>query len=450
MKLHLIANGLTAMEDRLTGSEASLNEIFRTAFTEAETEQMICKIKKQNRVIAIMILLITTAVIYSFTAGTSKEYEANLDLARPAAGDPQKTIEVDVSAEYDGYTARQRAAIRILPKEPSYEEAVTMINELEKKLPGMILGNNPSLDFVTSDLHFPFSDADTGAELSWRSSEPRIISNAGKVNLVGIDTGTAVAVTVYIKLASAYDTFHIGIATGGIIPEENANSALKERVAEAVKDASSGREGDSVLLPDETQDGVKLIWSRPEETYGIAVFFICGVIAFFCFSQRFKPAAKIIEKARSEMERDYPDFVQKLGLLLGAGLVITSAISRITEDYLTTRDIYGKRRLYEELAAARDRMRASGTTLAYEFSELARRSGLRELMRFSSTLSDNIDKGSRLSDKLRVENELLWESRKKRAEKEGRIAETKLIFPMVLQILAVIAITVMPAAFEMG
>ena len=100
--------------------------------------------------------------------------------------------------------------------------------------------------------------------------------------------------------------------------------------------------------------------------------------------------------------------------------------------------------------AAHERMSAAGTPLVYEFSELARRSGLRELMRFSTTLADNIDKGSAFADKLRVENELLWESRKKRAEKEGRVAETKLIFPMALQIMAIIAITVMPAAFEMG
>ena len=131
-------------------------------------------------------------------------------------------------------------------------------------------------------------------------------------------------------------------------------------------------------------------------------------------------------------------------------MVITSAIARITEDYKKTREVYGKRRLYEELTAAQERMHGTGTSLVYEFAELARRSGLRELMRFSSTLSDNIDKGSTLSDKLRAESELLWEGRKKRAEKEGRIAETRLIFPMALQILAVIAITVMPAAFEMG
>jgi hypothetical protein len=39
--------------------------------------------------------------------------------------------------------------------------------------------------------------------------------------------------------------------------------------------------------------------------------------------------------------------------------------------------------------------------------------------------------------------------RKKRAEERGRLAETKLTFPMALQLGAIILITVAPAAFEM-
>jgi hypothetical protein len=325
-----------------------------------------------------------------------------------------------------------------------------MLAGLERRLPGIILGENPSLGGVTEDLALPRTDDETGAELSWRSSDPHVISNEGAVNLVGIEDGTALALTAYIRLASAYDTFHIGVVTGTGMQANGTPAALEERLAEAVEEASNTRDGESMSLPEETPDGVRLIWSEPENDNGFMIVFVCVVIALFCFTQRYRAAARQIDKARGEMERDFPDFVQKLGLLLGAGLVITSAISRITEDYLKTRDIYGKKRLYEEIAVVYERMRAAGTPLVYEFSDLARRSGLRELMRFQTTLADNIDKGSTLVSKLRAESELLWDSRKKRAEKEGRIAETRMLFPMVLQILAVIAITVMPAAFEMS
>ena len=96
-----------------------------------------------------------------------------------------------------------------------------------------------------------------------------------------------------------------------------------------------------------------------------------------------------------------------------------------------------------------DRLQAAGTGLAVEFADVAARSGQREVMRFSAILSDNIDKGTSLSDKLVRESEMLWALRKKSAEEAGRIAETKLTFPMALQLLVVILVTVTPAAMEM-
>ena len=436
--------------DKLTGRVEHFGELYRAAFSETEAANLTKKSKKENRTIAFMILLIIVVVIFSTLLDESGSQNIWPDLMRPSAGDPPKTAELEVSAEYEGYSASKRASLRILPRQQSHEENMESLKELERRLPSIILGENHSLDDVTKDLSLPREDLKTGAEFSWRSSDPRTISNEGVVNIVGIKEGTTVSLTAHIRLDSAYETMHIGVVTGKSIPAESIGSALQGRLLEAISETSNTRDGESVSLPDEIEGGIKLEWAQPESNDSLPVLFICVFVALFCFSQRYKRATQTIEKARAEIERDFPDFIQKLGLLLGAGMVITSAISRISEDYLSTREQNGKRRLYEEVSQAFDRMRASGTPLVYEFSELARRSGLRELMRFSTTLADNIDKGSKLADKLRIEAELLWESRKKHAEKEGRVAETKLIFPMVLQIFVVIAITVMPAAFEMS
>jgi len=438
------------VEDIITGRTSRLRELYHAAFSESEAESLVRDTKKRNRTIALIVLFIIVIAVFSAATETNGRSVPELDLTRPGAGQAVKSIETDISAEYDGYTARQRSSLRILPREPSPEEAESLLKELELRLPDMILGANSSLGDVKQNLVLPIVDDETGAELAWSSSDTRIISKDGKVNLIGSEAFTVVTLTVHISLASAKDTFHIAVKTGSGIPEGDIDDALKGRVAEAVKEVSSARDGETVILPAVTADGVKLNWSTPERKEGLPAVFGCALIAVFCFSLRYRTALRNIEKARAELERDFPEFIQKLVLLLGAGLVITSAISRISEDYIKTREINGKRRLYEEIAAAQERMHSAGTSLIYEFTELARRSGLRELMRFSSTLADNIDKGSTLADKLRTESELLWESRKKRAEKEGRVAETKLIFPMALQILVVIMITVVPAAFEMG
>jgi hypothetical protein len=80
---------------------------------------------------------------------------------------------------------------------------------------------------------------------------------------------------------------------------------------------------------------------------------------------------------------------------------------------------------------------------------MAARSGIRELMRFAAVVSDNIDKGSALSEKLKAEGELVWKLRKKDTEEAGRLAETKMILPMTLTLLALILITMAPAMLDM-
>jgi tight adherence protein C len=81
---------------------------------------------------------------------------------------------------------------------------------------------------------------------------------------------------------------------------------------------------------------------------------------------------------------------------------------------------------------------------------MAARSGVRELTRFASIVSDNIDKGSALAEKLKSEGELVWKLRKKDAEEAGRLAETKMILPMTLTLLTLVMITMAPAMLDMG
>jgi hypothetical protein len=357
---------------------------------------------------------------------------------------------LDIEASYEGEAVSSSAGIRVRPRELGKTEAEAEIQRIAHSLPSRILAGNVSLNSVNQDLDLPATDPATGADIFWTSSREQIVSSDGRVNLIGTTPGEAVTLSARIRLYGSSDEvtilLRVGTPLGG--PEE-VRAALERRLAETVAAVSGSLDGEEAVLPEVTEDGVRFTW-RPHGRSGhLPELLICAGIVFACFHYRYRAAQRQIAAAREEMERDFPDFIAKLSLLLGAGLVITSAIGRITEDYLAAKNIRGERRLYEELVALRERMRAGNTPLVREITDLARRSGLREIARFASVLSDNIDKGNALADKLRQESELLWDSRKKRAEKLGHIAETKLIFPMVLQILCVIVITVMPAAFEM-
>ena len=78
-----------------------------------------------------------------------------------------------------------------------------------------------------------------------------------------------------------------------------------------------------------------------------------------------------------------------------------------------------------------------------------RESGIRELMRISNIINDNVNKGVELTDKLQAESELLWMNRKKSCEEKGRLAETKLTLPLMIFLMVLIMITVAPALLEL-
>ena len=63
-------------------------------------------------------------------------------------------------------------------------------------------------------------------------------------------------------------------------------------------------------------------------------------------------------------------------------------------------------------------------------------------------ISDNWNKGTALAEKLESENEILWNSRKKIAEEKGKLAETKLTFPLMILLIVLIMIVIAPALME--
>ena len=70
---------------------------------------------------------------------------------------------------------------------------------------------------------------------------------------------------------------------------------------------------------------------------------------------------------------------------------------------------------------------------------------MRELLRLSNIMADNINKGSELVNKLEQEANFMWHMNKKQVEERGRIAESKLTFPMALMLIALLVITAAPA-----
>ncbi|MDO4177367.1 MAG: type II secretion system F family protein [Bacillota bacterium] len=204
-----------------------------------------------------------------------------------------------------------------------------------------------------------------------------------------------------------------------------------------------------VYLPDRLETGEKINWSVERKTNTAAIAFAVLVLAALVYRGRHAPLKKKLQAEQDSITRQLPEFVNRLVLLLNAGMVLNSAFEKAVEESSDEDYFYG------QMHEIYSRVRQTNGSMNSEFRAFAksRRSAgddaARELMRISNIINDNISKGVELTEKLQAESELLWISRKRNCEERGRLAETKLTLPLTLFLLVLIMITVSPALLEL-
>ncbi|MBQ0078650.1 MAG: hypothetical protein KBS66_01995 [Eubacterium sp.] len=202
-----------------------------------------------------------------------------------------------------------------------------------------------------------------------------------------------------------------------------------------------------VLLPTSLKTGASVRWHREKRNNGPFIALLTMVLVACVYINQHSEAKKERDRRFESVMGQLPQFVNRLVLLLSAGLVLSSAFektvsetigySRNDKDYFTV----NMKRIYTSVHGANG-------SFNEEFRDFARASGIKELMRISNIISDNISKGVELNEKLEGESQLLWINRKKLCEERGRLAETKLTLPLVMFLMVLVVITVAPALLE--
>lgn len=226
----------------------------------------------------------------------------------------------------------------------------------------------------------------------------------------------------------------------------------EERIGQELRSIVSGFNDDSknrqVLLPAKLKSGESIYWEQQADRNTVPILAVCILIMAALYKSRFRALEKRKQQERESVIRQLPEFVNRLVLLLNAGLVLSTAFERSVEESMELSDtkddyFYGKlREIYVNVKTANGSMHR-------ELREFARKSGIKELIRVANIICDNVSKGTGLTEKLQAESEILWMNRKKNCEERGRLAETKLTLPLVIFLLVLIVITIAPALLEL-
>ena len=231
-------------------------------------------------------------------------------------------------------------------------------------------------------------------------------------------------------------------------PKQNKKLTRKEQaqksIAEAVSRYNEQRsDPDYYYLPDKL-NGKKVKWESPADTSGMLLTGLFLIAAMAILVMKGREEQVQLQKRYEELLMDYPGLIMKFTLLVQAGMTVRKAFQKISLDYGRKRK-RNPRPAYEEIRIVCYEME-SGVSESEAYRRFGERCGQAKYKTFATLLIQNLQKGSRqMADMLERESTEAWEERKRKARVLGEAAATKLLVPMIMMLIVVMAIVMIPA-----
>ena len=314
------------------------------------------------------------------------------------------------------------------------------LTEAADSLPELLLeGTDP--EHVDHDLVFPEKTGDPAVSVSWFTDSPDMLDWDGHITDAVPAEGVEVRLEAELTLEEETEEKEIRIRVypEALSPEE----AFEKEVLEDIQSQNDETEA-MLYLPGRIRDQAAG-WSRSRDGSGMLLLMLGGLMAVLLVYAGVKKKEAAEKEKEEGMIIDYPHIVNKLVLLLSAGLSMRKAFMRIRDDYREGIRRGGRSRPgYETIAEAADEME-HGISEKQAYENIGR-NGSREYRTFAVLLSQNLMKGGgELTGILRREAANAQEERRKRARVKGEEAGTKLIMPMMMELMLVMAILMVPA-----
>lgn len=351
--------------------------------------------------------------------------------------------ERQLKLEADNGETKAEFTISFPPRTLTEEEAEGLAEELSGKLETLILNGNEDIRHVTSDLRLEESYGGFPFEVSWESGREEIIDRSGRVREVKQPVRVELRAILTCQEFSRNKELVVTVVPVSLTPEEQEYREMLEYLMAAEKES---RNEEVWKLPVKWK-GRTIRWRLASQDYSLFIWAATPAVALLIYLSFDRDLKKAVEKKHSGLGREYPELVHKLALYVGAGMTIRGAFQKIGGDYEKgLQKGQGVRPGCEEvLYTCRELQTGVAEGAAYE--HFGRRTGLREYIRLSTLLGQNLKRGSgTLLKRLREEAEKSAEESLLRARKLGEEAGTRLLAPMVLM-LAVVMIMIMVPAF---
>ena len=405
-----------------------------------------------------------------YSARQNRGIPSNL-ITRPGYG--KAALEETLNLTAAGEKESESVTIRVSPKAYTYKQAQDLLDQAETQLQKQLPGRNDSLDDVRYPLQLPQSLLDDTISAEYTISPYGVIDDTSGV-IVGdlTENGTPVTVEATLKVQGLERICrYAAVVFPPALTDKEQFSADLDTALRAAD--NSDPTSDQIRLPAYAGD-TPLSWSRPKGPFLTILFILTLLLPTLFWFQKDEKMKELAKKRRELLDLDYSELLFKLTLLIGAGLTIKGAFSRICsqQEALQNSSSLPARGGKDSMQHPTERNKlpsgkgsrpesahpvygeiqillreiTDGVPEETAYENFGRRCGLPTYIKLGSLLAQNLRKGSSgLTALLEKEAFLSLQQHRTAARKMGERASMRMLFPMLLMFVDVMLIMMVPA-----
>ena len=289
---------------------------------------------------------------------------------------------------------------------------------------------------VLTGLNIPVRLENNPVDISFSTEEGGILLDNGDLNFEMIKEKRQVT----LKLTASYGeremsrSFVITVYPRTLTEEEKVKLAVKEKLDSALADG----ENETITLPAEVEGKrVRAYFPKEEITGNLVGFALATIICLFVvFNENNK---RKIRDREEELKNGYTEFVGRFVILLGAGLNIPAIWRKLETGFASNKS------LTEEIRLTLWEV-GNGKTEREAYENFGKRIGGTQYAKFVSVINQSLKLGQgQLLSRLEAESEAAMFERRNKAKVMGEVADTKMLMPMMLQLVLIMLIIMVPA-----
>ena len=339
----------------------------------------------------------------------------------------------------------EKLTVEVGARQYTEAEAKELFSSLIEEIPFIICGNNENLSSVREDLELVKSLPEYGVKLTWYPEDAELISYDGEVRNDGLKAPISTSLRLIFSDGNTDSTYEIPVT---VLPKlRDDKESLIADFQKMLSDENTKQINSGELVLPEEFEGRSLSYKKDADLTPLFIIFL-GVVAAvsLAFKERSEASARL-KRREEELTIDYSEFVSKLMVFIGAGFGIRGAWEKIVEGYERSGI---KRALYTEMKISLGELER-GVPEGKVYTDFGRRCGLRPYIKLCSILEQNRKNGGRnIRALLSAEMAEAFLERKNIAKRLGEEAGTKLLIPLFIMLMIVMAIVILPAMLALN